>query len=218
MSTLIEKNTRQRERAYLQLREMLLLHRIPEGTRLRETAWADKLGVNRMALREAFARLAGEGFITRGEGSGYHVPLLTEADTLEIRRTRLILECGAIYEMGQTGRLPARRLAPLRQACDDMQAFLERGYYLGVIEADRRFHECLVDAAGNGRLSALYRGAPLPLIRGEAFGTNRWLAVGVKTLADHRAIVRALASGKTSLAMKTLAAHLRQDSYLPVLA
>lgn len=223
MSTAVRRSPRQREHAYLRLREMLLVNRIPEGTRLRETHWSEELCVNRMALREALARLAGEGFIVRGAKTGYYVPKLTEADIREIRRTRLILECGAIAEIAgaaaATNATPAtvlRRLMPLRRACDDLERFLKKGYHLGVAEADRRFHECLVDAAGNRRLSALYRGAPLPLIRTELVGSEQWQHTAERTAAAHRAIVQAIAAGRPLQAMRLLAEHLSVGGLPPI--
>lgn len=221
MSTAVRRSPRQRERAYLRLREMILVNRIPEGTRLRETHWSQTLGVNRMALREALARLAGEGFVVRGATTGYYVPQLSDDDVREIRRTRLILECGAIAEIAgaaasASAAAMSRRLLPLRQACDDLESFLKKGYHLGFAEADRRFHECLVDAAGNRRLSALYRGAPLPLIRAELVGSEQWRQTAERAAAAHRAIVQAIAAGRPSDAMRLLAEHLNVGGLPPI--
>jgi len=223
MSTAVRGSPRQRERAYLRLREMILVNRIPEGTRLSETQWSQQLGVNRMALREALARLAGEGFVARGAKTGYYIPQLSETDLLEIRRTRLILECGAIAEIAATAAAvnatplaTLRRLLPLRRACDDLESFLKRGYHLGVAEADRRFHECLVEAAGNRTLAALYRGAPLPLVRGELAGSEQWRQAAERTVAAHRAIVQAMAHGRPAEAMRLLAQHLNVGGLPPL--
>src|SRR5690606_42004878 len=47
----------QRDQAYHRIRRLLILQHVAEGERLREAHGADRLGVNRTALREAFARL-----------------------------------------------------------------------------------------------------------------------------------------------------------------
>ena len=57
MPTSPAKPETQRDRAYHQLRRLLILQQVPEGIRLRETEWSQRLGVNRSALREAFVRL-----------------------------------------------------------------------------------------------------------------------------------------------------------------
>src|SRR6186713_1785708 len=85
-----------RDLAYQGLRRLLVLQRIPAGERLREPQWAEELGVNRMALREAFARLEAEGLIEKGERTGYFVPVLTDGDLDEIKYARVVLECAAI--------------------------------------------------------------------------------------------------------------------------
>lgn len=67
------------------------MQKIPEGKRLREPQWARELGVNRMALRDAFARLEAEGLIVRGPATGYFVPTLTPQDIAEIIQLRIAL-------------------------------------------------------------------------------------------------------------------------------
>src|SRR5215204_3438387 len=89
----------QRDQAYTALKKLLILQQIPEGERLREPRWADELRVNRMALREAFARLEAEGLIEKGDRTGYFVPVLSERDLREILRVRVVLENGAIEQI-----------------------------------------------------------------------------------------------------------------------
>src|ERR671912_2070626 len=100
----------QREQAYRSLRRILVLQQVEPGTRLREPEWAERLGVHRSALREAFARLEAEGLIERGSQTGYFVPQLTPADLLEITKLRLAFECVAIDEICEH---PAPRLDAL---------------------------------------------------------------------------------------------------------
>src|SRR3954466_8072517 len=155
----------QREQAYAGLRRLLILQQVEPGQRLREPEWAQRLGVHRSALREAFARLEAEGLIERGPQTGYFVPRLNVADLLEITKLRIALECLAIDEI--CAATPPPKLTELNQACEEFAEFMRGGYSLGAIEADRRFHESLVNAPGLRRLSHLYRRAPLPMIHGE---------------------------------------------------
>src|SRR5262245_25737247 len=134
----------QRELAYRSLRRLLVLQQVEPGQRLREPQWAERLRVHRTALREAFARLEAEGMIERGERTGYFVPVLTVEDYAEVAKLRLALECLAIEEVCAAA---APSLAALEQACEEFARLLQGGYSLGAIEADRRFHEALIDAA-----------------------------------------------------------------------
>jgi len=203
----------QRDQAYRALRRMLVLQQIESGERLREPEWAERLGVHRSALREAFARLEAEGLIERGSQTGYFVPQLTPQDLLEITKLRLAFECLAIDEICRHEPTASTALV---QACDAFEQFLEGGYPLGVMEADRRFHESLIDAAGMRRLSALYHRAPLPLIHGHSEDEQTWRAECVRTLGEHRQIIDALTSRDAGLAKSLLRTHLEQRSILPM--
>lgn len=203
----------QREQAYRALRRVLVLQQVEAGERLREPEWAERLGVHRSALREAFARLEAEGLIERGSQTGYFVPQLTPGDLGEITKLRLALESLAIDEICAQ-EVPA--VDALAAACDAFEQFLSGGYPLGVIEADRRFHESLIDAARMRRLSALYHRAPLPLIHGHGEAEETWRRECERTLSEHRQIVAALAARDAERAKRRLTDHLMQRSIMPM--
>lgn len=203
----------QRDQAYRALRRMLVLQQIEAGERLREPEWAERLGVHRTALREAFARLEAEGLIERGSQTGYFVPQLTPRDLLEITKLRLAFECLAIDEICQQ---PSPNLDALSAACDAFEQFMAGGYPLGVLEADRRFHELLIDAAGMRRLSALYHRAPLPLIHGPSENEDVWRSACDRTRSEHRQILAALSARDAAAAKRLLRSHLIQRSILPM--
>ena len=211
----------QREQCYRSLRRLLILQQLPQGQRLREPEWAKRLGVHRTALREAFARLEAEGLIERGPQTGYFVPTLTAKELLEITKLRIALETLAIEEICELERPNARqkvseRLAPLISACDEFEQFLNGGYSLGVIEADRRFHEALIDAAGSKRLSTLYQRAPLPLVHRQIQDPAAWREICADTLSDHRKIVAAIARSDRNQACLLLRKHLTKRSLIPI--
>jgi DNA-binding GntR family transcriptional regulator len=203
----------QRELAYRSLRRLLVLQQIEPGQRLREPQWAERLRVHRTALREAFARLEAEGMIERGERTGYFVPALTVEDYAEVAKLRLALECLAIEEVCTAA---APSLGAMEQACDEFARLTEGGYSLGAIEADRRFHEALIDAAGMRRLSNLYHRAPLPLIHGDTENPARWREACMRTLDEHRQILAALHARDGDKAKRVLRAHLTHMPILPV--
>lgn len=218
VSTSRGKLLAQREQAHRELRRRLLLQKIPPGRRLGEPAWAKCLGVNRTALREAFARLEAEGLIEKGPQTGYFVPVLSEEDIHEILQTRLVVEVGAMEILCTSRKNTPRHLKPLRMACDDLERFLERGYSLGFSEADRRFHESLVEAAGNKRLRMIYQRAPLPMIHDEVVRSDHWLDEGYATLRDHREILSHLVGGDFEAARTILREHLTYRGRPAILA
>ncbi len=208
----------QRDQAYQRLLRLLILKQAQEGKRLRESEWAERLGVNRTALREAFARLAAEGLIDKGPVTGYFVPVLKHADLQEIVEVRIMLEGGAIRRICACGLNTPDRLAGMSQACEQLERLVREDYYLGVAEADRRYHEALVSAAGNKRLVMLYQRAPLPIIPPEVVSGSEWTARVQATLREHRAILATLLDGDAEQALQYLREHLRERFLLPLCA
>ena len=213
LSSPAESKKSQRDKAYHSLRRMLILQRIAEGERLREPAWAKQLNVNRMALREAFARLEAEGLIERGPKTGYFVPRLTDADMREILEVRATLEATAAERIIREKRHSRRHLQPLQQAIDQFQALIHNGYLLGASEADRRFHERLVELGGNRRLTMIYQRAPLPMMHRSFVDTPRWEPEMRRTLEEHRTILKLILQGKSRQAQAAICNHL-SDRYL----
>lgn len=203
----------QREHAYQSLRRLLVLQQVEPGQRLREPEWAKRMRVHRSALREAFARLEAEGLIERGAQTGYFVPRLTADDVIQITKLRLALESLAIDEVCAE---PKPALEPLRQAIDEFQQFVTGGYVLGVLEADRRFHESLVEAAGMPRLSALYHRAPLPLIHRDTTDRSAFRDACERTITEHRQILTSLAERDADSAKRVLRQHLHLRPMLPI--
>lgn len=208
----------QREQAYQRLRQLLLLQQVNEGKRLRETAWANRLGVNRAALREAFAQLEAEGFIERGPKTGYFVPAIRSEDLLEVTEVRMMLEGGAIERIIQKGLNTTAHLRPMMEACDQLDRLMKEDYLLGVAEADRRFHEALIEAAHNRRLTILYQRAPLPMIHPALISGSQWTARVEQTLQEHRAMIDAVLEGHVSKAMDVLRVHLQERAFIPLYA
>ena len=194
------------------MRRLLILQQVSEGERLREAEWAARLGVNRTALREAFARLAAEGTLeVRPRRGGYFVPKLTAEDVFEIMEIRIMLEGGAIQRICSMGLNNPEHLSSMRKACDDFEMLLREGYLLGVAEADRRFHESLVQAAGNKRLAMLYLRAPLPIVYPGMFSHEQWLARAARdTLHEHETLLKTILAGDVLEAQQLLRAHLTE--------
>ncbi len=206
----------QRDQAYHRLRRLLILQQIPEGVRLREAEWADRLEVNRTALREAFARLEAEGLIQKGAKTGYFVPVLTMEDIYEVVEVRVMLEGGAIERVCRLGLNTPKHLKRMKEAIEQLERLVREDYLLGVAEADRRFHEALIEAASNRRLVMLYQRAPLPIIHPEIVSGPQWMARVQETLEEHRQILASMLDGDVLKAQDMLRTHLRERSRIPL--
>ncbi len=216
MSIAPPQNGSLRDQAYHRLRRLLILQQVREGERLRESHWATKLSVNRTALREAFARLEAEGFVTKGPKTGYFVPTMTREDIHEICEVRIILEGGAIERIIAAGHNTLSHLKSMRTACDQLERLVREEYVLGVAEADRRYHEALIEAAGNKRLATLYQRAPLPIIHPEIISGHAWETRVQKTLTEHRLILEAILESRAEEAKAHLRVHLNERAIIPL--
>jgi DNA-binding GntR family transcriptional regulator len=92
-----------------------------------------------------------------------------------------------------------------------MRQNMEAGFEFGFVEADRHFHEVLVQAAGNKRLARVYRQAPLPLAPFPEHDDGARGENMRETLDDHRRMCDLLEKGRLDDAVALLRRHLLRD-------
>ncbi|SEI68591.1 DNA-binding transcriptional regulator, GntR family [Dyadobacter sp. SG02] len=193
-------------RAYTELRKKILSNQLTSGTRLKEDEWSKKLDVNRMAIREALTRLLGEQLIVQGEKGGFFVKTLTLEDSHKIRELREILEIGALRLLIQ--KVTPEQVAELDRICDDFSSMVERGYFGGACEADVKFHETLIECAGNERLVDLYQASNIPLFHQKLGKTQTHMDDYELTDQEHREIVTGIKERDIKRAEDALLKHL----------
>lgn len=198
----------QSEDAYAELRRRILILEIRPEERLKEEYWARRLEVSRPAVREALTRLHGEGLVVKGAKGGYFVASMTPQDVHEIRQVREILEVAAL-EVAAT-RITKKELDLLEETCDDFAEMVRKGYHTGACEADRRFHELLVEASGNKKLSRAYQYCHIPLFHLRLGQSREYMDDYADTEREHRTIVKQLRSKNVSKAVATLRAHFQR--------
>jgi DNA-binding GntR family transcriptional regulator len=158
--------------------------------RIIEQLWAEKLGVNRAAIRESLTRLLGEGLVRQGERGGFFVAELSNQDILQLREVREILEIGAFLLACE--RATVKQIQQIEDTVDDLASFVQKGYFTGAHEADLRFHQLLMNASGNSRLGLLYERSHIPLFQRKNPQSRAPLEEFTKTESEHRSIVDAL--------------------------
>lgn len=195
----------QSERAYAELRRRILILEIRPDERLKEEEWAEKLGLGRLAVREALTRLHGEAFVTRGAKGGFFAPTMTPPDIREIREVREILEVASL-RLAES-RITAVQLRELESTCDDFAYMVKKGYHTGACEADRRFHHLLVASSGNSKLLRAYEHCHIPLFHIRLGQSREYMNDYADTEREHREIVEALKLKKIDRAIELLRAH-----------
>jgi DNA-binding GntR family transcriptional regulator len=124
------------------------------GELITEGALADEVGVSRTPVREAMLRLEVEGLVTLLPKRGALVSTFSERDVEDVLEARRLVE----LHTAVTSFARRHELLPVVEALHERlkRARRERDT-AGFTTADREFHEAIVDAAGNGVLSAVYR-------------------------------------------------------------
>ncbi|MVZ65680.1 FCD domain-containing protein [Sphingobacterium sp. DK4209] len=196
------------KKVYLEVRKKILSSQLSGGARLVESAWAERLDVSRVAVREAFMRLAGESLVEVGEKGGCFVKKITIEDVHAIRELREILEIGALKVLFV--KRNADLIEDLESICNDFSNMVNRGYYGGACEADVRFHERLIHGTNNARLINIYESSNIPLFHMKIGAILGQMEDYMETDTEHRLIVQALKTDNWDLAYSTLVKHLER--------
>lgn len=193
------------EQAYVALRDAILSHQLPPGTRLSVPDMARRLGVSRSPAREAIARIAYEGLAQIEPNRGAVVSDIRAADLVEIYSLREVLEGLACRLASQ--QLDERQVDRLRQILERHEEAiaaqdLERHYHF-----DQAFHAAIRDIAQHHRLiEALDR--LQGQIRVAMYTTHRSPGGMPQALAEHHAIFEALVAADPDRAEEAGRAHI----------
>jgi len=134
------------------LREQILDGHIEPGSRLRETEFAERLGIARHSFRAATQILIAEGLLLREPNRGVQVPVLDPDDLIDVFRLRIALEVEAVRLVIATGEIPEQAELSVRQ----LSGVGDDAPWRSVVEPDMRFHRAIIDAAGSPRLIRAY--------------------------------------------------------------
>ena len=191
--------------AYHELTHRIQTGEIPAGERIVEEFWAERIGVNRAAIREGLTRLFGEGVVRQGERGGFFVAEMTDEEIRELREVREIIETSALRLACQ--RATDAQLARLAEACDDLENFVKKGYSTAAHEADLRFHHLLVEAAGNVRLAQMYERSHIPLFFRRVAAAKAHPEDFTSTAVEHRGILESVRARNAEEGVARLKSH-----------
>jgi DNA-binding GntR family transcriptional regulator len=136
------------------LRELVYSGRLFAGQPVVESDLAKQLGVGRVPLRDALARLQSEGLIEASPDRGLHVVDFGPAELLEVCSMRVLIEpAAARYAANRAG---SGLSIELRRLCVEMSQ-LDRDANPRMLDlADYQFHLAIVQASGHRRLIHAY--------------------------------------------------------------
>lgn len=139
-----------RERIVNILRESIIKGNLKPGERVAESDLADKYGISRTPIREAFRQLETEGFLKVIPRRGAEVTSLTEEDVREFYEVKSLLESYAAKVA--TEKLTEKDLKRLETLNSSMERFAKSGDIKGFFKADNDFHDIFIQKCGNDKL------------------------------------------------------------------
>jgi len=120
------------------LRQEILSGAQKPGQKLNQTIIADRFGISRMPIRDAFRILEGEGLILLKPGKGAFVAKVDLAEFIQIYQVREVLESLAIRL--STPHLSDKQLAGMAKSVEIMEKVAKQGDLGRWVELDRSFH------------------------------------------------------------------------------
>jgi DNA-binding GntR family transcriptional regulator len=191
------------------LREDIVSGALAPGEKLSEARLANRFGVSRMPVREAFKELEGFGFVSIERRRGTFVKSLSRHEILDLFEVREAVE-------GMAARLCANRannelMAQIDEAIQSMERCVQSADPEGYSASDARFHELIMEGAGNPRLTDHYRLLMQHLGRGLlSLIVSRREGRMQRSLDEHWEIVRALRAHDSSAAEAAMEAHVQR--------
>lgn len=151
-----------RDRAYETIRDAIVAGEIEPGAVVRDAELAERLGLSRAPVRDAFSRLVDDGLLESKPQSYTRVTPLVASD---VRDAAAVV--GALHELVTrvaVPRLGAADLAVMRAANERFAAAVSAGDVDAALRADDDLHDVLVRVSGN-RAAAATVARFTPLIR-----------------------------------------------------
>lgn len=192
------KGLSQTQRAVRDLREMIVNNHLPPGSNYLETELAEMLGMSRTPVREAVIVLESQGLVESRPRRGVRVLPLSARDMEEIYEVLTELEAHAA-ERAASAPIKAADREAVETALRDMDLALAGDDREAWAEADKRFHDLLVQLAGNGRLSAIVDSFNDQVHRARML-TVRLRPSPTKSNQDHRDLFNAILAGDAAKA------------------
>jgi DNA-binding GntR family transcriptional regulator len=195
------RRTLLRDRAYASIRDAIVAGEIEPGAVVRDADLAERLGLSRAPVREAFSRLVEEGLL---ESKPQSYTRVTPVVAAEVRDAAAVV--GAMHELVTRVAVPLLRdtdVDVMRAANDRFAAAVAAGDVDAALRADDELHDVPVRVSGN-RAAAATVARYTPLIRRlerRRFGEGG----SCRSAGLHERLIEACAEGDTDGAVRVTA-------------
>ncbi|MBC7681174.1 MAG: phosphonate utilization associated transcriptional regulator [Ferruginibacter sp.] len=187
-----------------ELERAILVGEYAPGTKLIEATIALQLGVSRGPVREAFRMLEEGGLLRVEKNRGVFVRDIPTAEAIEIFDLRATLD--ELVGRQLAVHITAVQLKEIKALVADMERQVKAQDAYNYHLLNLKFHDRLVELAGNRKLTEIYRKLikELSLFRRLNLADSWLLPI---TAHEHRPIVAAIASGDPDAAGRAMFEH-----------
>lgn len=195
-----------------EIERLILGGTLAPGAKLTEAMLADRLGVSRGPIREAFRILEEAGLVKLEKNRGVFVRSIPLAEAMEIYDLRAMVDESAGRQLAE--RITPEQLKVLRSMVEQMERLVKEGHNTSASDPyhllNLAFHDRIVEFVGNRKLIDLYRRLvkELSLFRRVNLADGQQIPVSVQ---EHRAILKAIAAGDADGAGRALRAHVLES-------
>lgn len=197
-----------RDVVFKTLRQAILIGELRPGERLMEIHLAEKLGVSRTPIREAIRQLELEGLVTMAPRRGAQVAHMTKKGMSEVLEVRVALEELAVSLACE--RITDEEIEALKEACAAFEKAIESSDTRQITAADVAFHDIILSAGKNIRLSQLVNNLSEQMYRYrfEYIKDNTgWNSL----IAEHRMITDAIIKKDEKLSVQAIRVHIKNQ-------
>ncbi len=187
-----------------EIERAILVGEYEPGSKLIEAALAEKMGVSRGPVREAFRMLEEAGLVRNEKNRGVFVRDIPIDEAVEIFDLRAAMDELVGRQLARN--ITAAQLKEIKGLVDSMEKTVKAEDAYNYHLLNLKFHDRLVEMAGNSKLTAIYR----KLIKELSLFRRLNLADGwlmPVSAGEHRQIVKAIASGDADVAGRTMYDH-----------
>jgi DNA-binding GntR family transcriptional regulator len=198
------------------LRQAIVMLRLKPNQALSETEIAQRFGVSRQPVREAFIKLGEAGLVEIRPQRGTFVVPITRRDVMNARFIREAVEVAVVGELADKS-TPAM-IKELRKLIDQQRAAAAGNDWPAFLALDESFHRRLAESAGHSQAWAMLEAikAQMDRVRYLSFSGASPFPLLIR---QHAAIVEALARRKRLAAERAMRQHLREIlTALPAIA
>lgn len=194
-----------REVVFKTLRRGILTGELKPGERLMEIHLANRLGVSRTPIREAIRKLELEGLVTMIPRRGAEVANITEKSLRDVLEVRKALETLAIELACE--RIEPDEIVTLRDKLKEFEAAVRSKDVSAIAAADVVFHNVIVAASKNDRLSQLISNLGEQMYR-YRFEYIKDFSKHDQILREHTMMVNSIISKEKKIASDTVRTHI----------